>query len=67
MVNACLYPYDTEKAQKIRLSERIIDDHIAGHYERSDVFSVKNAYKLALEEEQAELPQESTSVRPDGI
>jgi hypothetical protein len=39
---------------------------MAWHYDRSGMFSIKSAYKLALELEQAEQMQESTSVRGDG-
>jgi hypothetical protein len=51
---------------KIRLSGRHDDDIIAWYYERSGVFFVRSAYKLALEIEQAETWHVGNSSRPDG-
>jgi hypothetical protein len=46
LIQSCLYPHDAEEVQKIRLSERISEDHIVWHYERSGIFTVKSAYRL---------------------
>ena len=40
-------PADVEEILKIKLSYRT-EDIIAWHFERSGIFSVKSAYKLAL-------------------
>jgi hypothetical protein len=49
MIRTCMYPYDADEVLKIRLSKRIPDDFVVWHYERSGMFSIKSAYKLALE------------------
>jgi hypothetical protein len=54
VINACMYHHDASEVLKIQLSECGEDDILAWHHERSGVFSVWGAYKIALEEDQAE-------------
>jgi hypothetical protein len=51
LLKECLYPHDVNEVLKIRLSKRIPDDHIAWFYERLEIFTVRSAYKLAVEAE----------------
>jgi hypothetical protein len=51
---------------KIRLSNWNEEDFIAWHYEKSGMFSVRSAYKLALQLQQSEQRQEGSSRNPDG-
>jgi hypothetical protein len=53
MINECLYPHDADEVLKIRMTETDNDDFIAWHYEKSEVFSMRSAYRPALEREQA--------------
>jgi hypothetical protein len=52
MLKTCMYPHDVEEVLKLCLSDRNPDDHIAWHYERSGIITVKSAYKLAKQSEQ---------------
>jgi hypothetical protein len=49
--NSCLYPHDVDEVCKIWLSERIEEDMIAWHSEKSGIFMVRNAYQLGLKME----------------
>jgi hypothetical protein len=50
VLRSCLpLPPDVEEVRKIRLSDRIMEDMIAWNYERTEIFSVRNVYKLALQ------------------
>jgi hypothetical protein len=51
---------------RIRLWGRDEEDFIAWNYERSGLFSVRSAYKLALELDQANIRYDSCSSVPDG-
>jgi hypothetical protein len=55
LVRSCLYPHNADEVLKICLSERGLEDYIVWHYERSDIFSVRIPYRLALEIDQARL------------
>jgi hypothetical protein len=44
----CLYPHDAEEVLKVRLTERE-EDFIAWHFDRSGVFTIKSAYRLAVD------------------
>jgi hypothetical protein len=66
LLKECLYPYHVNEVLKIRLSERIPDDHIAWFYERSGIFTVRSAYKLAVEAERDEESRAGSSARMDG-
>jgi hypothetical protein len=46
----CLYPHDVEELLKIRPMQHGRDDFVAWYYERSGIFMVKIAYRLAVEE-----------------
>jgi hypothetical protein len=66
LLKECLYPHDVNEVLKIRLSERIPDDHIAWFYERSGIFTVRSAYKLVVEAERDEESRAGSSARTDG-
>jgi hypothetical protein len=66
IIKACMYPHDAEEVLRIRLSQRQEDDFLAWHYESSGVFTVRSAYKLALEKEHSGKRQEGSSTHPDG-
>jgi ribonuclease HI len=66
LIRTCLYPHDAEEVLKIRLTNRNEEDFIARHYEKSEMFSVRSAYKLALQPHQAEQRQEGSSRNLDG-
>jgi hypothetical protein len=46
----CLYPHDVEEVLKIRPMQHERDDFMAWYYERSRIFTVRSAYRLAAEE-----------------
>jgi hypothetical protein len=54
VIRSCMHPVDANEVLKIRLTDRGKEDCIAWHYEKSGTFTVRSAYKLALEREQAE-------------
>lgn len=47
-ISSIFLPVDVEAIMRIRVPERIMNDQIAWHYEKSGQFPVKSAYKLAL-------------------
>jgi hypothetical protein len=49
VINACMYSHDAEEVLQIRLSDRIQEDYIAWALERTGMFSMKSAYKLAMD------------------
>jgi hypothetical protein len=65
-VHTCFFPHDAEVILRICLVGRGEEDFIAWNYERSGLFSVRSAYKLALELDQADTLQEGSSSIPDG-
>jgi hypothetical protein len=66
VIKSCLCLVDAAEVLKLRLSDRGDEDCIAWHYERSSLFSVKSAYKLARMADQEELVQAGSSSRTDG-
>jgi hypothetical protein len=61
-----MYPHDVAEVLKIRIPQRGGEDFVAWHYEKSGLFSVRSAYKLALDSEMAERAHERSSSRPSG-
>jgi hypothetical protein len=51
-LRTCFYNHDIEEIKKIRLSDRLDDDVVAWHYEKSGVFLVRSAYRITLQQEQ---------------
>jgi hypothetical protein len=47
VLRTCMHMHDIEEVCKLRLSSTM-EDTIAWHYERSGIFSVRSAYRLAL-------------------
>lgn len=66
VVHTCFFPHDADAILRIRLWGRDEEDFIAWNYERSGLFSVRSAYKLALELDQANIRHDSCSSVPDG-
>jgi hypothetical protein len=64
-LRSSLFPHDLEEVLKIRLSERIPDDTIAWHYEKTGMFTVRSAYSLAQQEDQVEKRQTGSSTSAD--
>jgi hypothetical protein len=62
VLKTCFYNHDIEEICKIRLSERM---H-AWHYEKTGIFSVKSAYRLALEQDQKISEQPGSSAMASG-
>jgi hypothetical protein len=52
VIRLCMYP--TDEVLKIKLTDRGEEDCIAWHCGKTNIFTVRSAYKLALEWEQAE-------------
>jgi hypothetical protein len=61
-----MYAHDADEVLKVGLSDRGEDDCLEWHYERSGLFSVRSAYKLALEVEQEGRRQVGSSSVLDG-
>jgi hypothetical protein len=61
LLRTCLYPHDVDEVLKIRLPDRVEEDFIAWHYERSGIFTVKNVYNLALKSEYESVRNEGNS------
>jgi hypothetical protein len=53
VIRACMYPHDAKEVLKIRLPQQGGDDILAWHYERIRLFTVRSAYRLVLNKEQA--------------
>jgi hypothetical protein len=51
LLRTCFYSHDIEEIIKITLSDRMQEDVLAWQYEKSGLFSVKSAYKLAIQKE----------------
>jgi hypothetical protein len=66
VLHACLMPHDAHEVKKNRLLDRNTKDMIAWHYERAGIFSVRSAYKLALQTEMEGSWQDGSSRVPDG-
>jgi hypothetical protein len=66
LIRTCLFPHDTEEVLKIRPTSRVEEGFIAGHYEKSGMFTVHSAYKLALQIHQVDHRQVGSSTNPDG-
>ena len=63
LIRKILLPHDVDEVLKIRLPQSTSEDFIAWYFERSGVFSVRSAYRLAVNENEAnrDLGQSSTS------
>jgi ribonuclease HI len=60
-----MYNHDIEEVCKIRLSNTM-EDTIAWHYETHGVFTVKNAYRLAVQADQAKKLSMGSNTNPNG-
>jgi hypothetical protein len=66
VLRTCFYNHDIDEISKIRLSERMEEDIIAWHYEKSGIFSVRSTYKLALQQENKGKWDMGSSAHADG-
>jgi ribonuclease HI len=64
LVNSLFYPHDAEEVLKIRVGPNQVQDSVAWNAEKNGLFSVKSAYKLAINIKK-ETPLASSSA-PDG-
>ena len=48
LVRHLFYPYDAEEILRLRMQSNGEGDFVAWHFEKTGMFSVKSAYKLAL-------------------
>jgi hypothetical protein len=48
LIRECMYNHDALEVLQIRLSDKSQEDQIAWALEKSGIFSVKSAYRLAL-------------------
>jgi hypothetical protein len=46
----CLYPHNVDEVLKIRPMQHGREDFMAWYYEKSGIFTVKSAYRLAVED-----------------
>jgi hypothetical protein len=51
---------------KIRLSERVLEDYVAWHYEKAGIFSVRSAYHLAVQIDKDSHNQATCSAKLEG-
>lgn len=65
-LKACTFRHDTEEVLKIRLSDRIEEDFLAWHHEKSGIFSVRSAYRLALQQDQPTIWKKGSRGHPHG-
>jgi hypothetical protein len=65
-LQTCMYPHDIEEILKIRLSNTNTEDILAWHYEKTRLFSVRSAYRLALQIDQEEKRRTGSNTMPDG-
>jgi hypothetical protein len=66
LVHATFVPVDAEAILKIKTSRSSDEDVIAWQPERNGVFSVRSAYKLALEAHPDQCSMASASENPNG-
>jgi hypothetical protein len=63
VLKRCMYPHDVEEVLKICLTDWREEDCLAWFHERSSIFTVRSAYKLALRLDKADRFQEGSSTR----
>jgi hypothetical protein len=66
LLQSLLYHHDVNEVLKIRLSDRVQEDHVAWMLEKTGIFSVKSAYRLVARLEAEEQNQTSCSSHTDG-
>lgn len=65
LIRSLFFPFDADEILKIRLPPPKTNDFIAWHFEKTGSFSVRSAYRLALNLKQ-NLSASGTSAAPDG-
>jgi hypothetical protein len=66
LLNRWFLPIDVQEILKIRTSNRNDEDFIAWHHEKLGMFTVRSAYRLALEEQLRAAGRQATSAQPLG-
>ena len=66
LIRKILLPHDVDEVLKIRLPQSTSEDFIAWHFERSGVFSVRSAYRLAVNDKEANRDLGQSSTAPTG-
>lgn len=66
ILRTCMFLHDIQEVLKIRLSDKVAEDTLAWHYERSGIFSVRSAYRLALQLNQGAAWEQGSSTNPGG-
>jgi hypothetical protein len=65
LLNEYFIPMDIVEILKLKPSPRLMDDQLAWAPEKDGLFTVKSAYRLAMDESWR-TSNESTSISPDG-
>ena len=60
------YDHDVEEIQKIRIPWRPADDVVAWHWEKSCCFTIRSAYRLAVDIQELDSRLGASSRHPDG-
>uniref|UniRef100_A0A0A9GDM8 Uncharacterized protein n=1 Tax=Arundo donax TaxID=35708 RepID=A0A0A9GDM8_ARUDO len=66
LIKSTIYAYDVAEILGIELSNQVDDDYLAWHYEKSGLFTVRSAYKLALRDMMNNHSQGQGSNNADG-
>jgi hypothetical protein len=64
LVRSLFYEVDVDHILQIKLPKMIGEDYLASHYEKNDMFSVKSAYRLALDMQEKNGGEGSSSKQP---
>jgi hypothetical protein len=65
LLRTCMYDHDIDQVRKLRLSNTP-KDTVVRHYDRHGLFTVRSAYRLALQTEREEQRAIGSSSHPDG-
>lgn len=66
LINQIFHKFDADEICKIRIPSNAVDDCVAWHYEKTGVFTVKSAYKLADSLKRNGTAMASSSARDPG-
>jgi hypothetical protein len=64
VLRSCLLPHDVAEVQQIQLLGRVEEDTIVWYYERTGIFTVKSAYRLALQADHENTWRDGSSRMP---
>jgi ribonuclease HI len=66
LLHELFFDFDVQTILKINLPVEKVDDYVAWHFKRNGIFTVKSAYRLALNLKQKQRGNESSSNHPSG-